>query len=160
MTNVKNSKSENPASKNLAAKKGVKGFPKGKSGNPSGRPKGSRNKTTMMAQALFDDQAEQICQKVIELALKDGDWPALKACLDRMLPPLKSAPVLFEMPEVETVKGLVNAYRAVVVAYSSGEITADDARVIKDLLEGQRQAMVSAELAERVAKLETRMEEQ
>ena len=157
---VKKSKLPDSSSKNPAVKKGIKGFIKGKSGNPSGRTRGSRNKTTLMAQALFDGQAEQICQKVIGLAVKDGNWSALKACLDRLLPPLKSAPVVFEMPEVETVKDLVSAYRAVVAAYSSGEITADDARVIHDLLKGQRRAMVSAELAERVARLEMMMEDQ
>jgi len=139
----KKSKLPEPASENLTVNKGGKGFPKGKSGKPSGRPKGSRNKTTLMAQALFDDQAEQICLKVIDLALTDGNFSALKACLDRLLPPLKSAPVLFEIPEVKTMKDLANACNAVISAYSTGKITADDARVIQDLLEGQRKALVS-----------------
>ena len=103
MSVVKKSKSLSPESENPAVQKGVKGFIKGKSGNYNGRPVGSRNKTTLMAQSLFDGQAEQICQKVINMAVKDGNWSALKACLDRLLPPLKSAPVVFEMPEVETV---------------------------------------------------------
>src|SRR4029077_7685570 len=40
----------------------------GQSGNPSGRPKGSRNRTTLAAEALLDGEAEQLTRKAIELA--------------------------------------------------------------------------------------------
>ena len=33
-------------------------FPKGQSGNPSGRPVGARNKTSLAVEALFDGEAE------------------------------------------------------------------------------------------------------
>jgi Family of unknown function (DUF5681) len=35
-------------------------FQKGQSGNPSGRPRGARNKTTLAAEALLDGEAENI----------------------------------------------------------------------------------------------------
>ena len=37
-------------------------FPPGKSGNPAGRPPGSRHKTTKMAQALFDEIGQVIVE--------------------------------------------------------------------------------------------------
>ena len=61
------------------------GWIKGQSGNPAGRPKGAKNKTTLAAESLLKDHAEEITQKVIELALA-GDLIALKMCLDRVLP--------------------------------------------------------------------------
>jgi Family of unknown function (DUF5681) len=47
----------------------------GQSGNPSGRPKGARNKITLVVEALLDDEAETITRKAIEVA-KSGDMTA------------------------------------------------------------------------------------
>jgi hypothetical protein len=69
-------------------------FEPGKSGNPAGKLKGTRNKTTLAVEALLDGEAETITRKAIELA-KDGDLAALRLCLDRIAPPRKDRPVLF-----------------------------------------------------------------
>ena len=63
---------------------------------PLGRPKGSRNKTTLLAEALLDDQTELIISKVIEKALQ-GNSVALRICVDRLLPK-RDRPVQFELP--------------------------------------------------------------
>ena len=47
-------------------------FRKGRSGNPMGRPRGIRNKTTLLAEALFEGETEGICRKAIEEA-KQGN---------------------------------------------------------------------------------------
>ena len=44
-------------------------FEPGQSDNPSGRPKGARNKATIAVEALLDNEAEVLTRKVIELAL-------------------------------------------------------------------------------------------
>ena len=72
-------------------------FEKGTSGNPSGRPRGSRNATTLALEVLLDGQAQALTQKAIDLALT-GDIPALRLCLDRILPPRKDRPVSFTLP--------------------------------------------------------------
>ena len=56
-------------------------FEKGVSGNPTGRPKGSRNAATLAIEALLDGQAEALTQKAIQMAM-DGDPVALRLCLD------------------------------------------------------------------------------
>jgi len=43
-------------------------FRPGQSGNPKGRPKGSRNKRTAMAEQIFDTVAEDLTNKVVDLA--------------------------------------------------------------------------------------------
>src|SRR5262245_47204912 len=43
-------------------------FEPGQRGNPSGRPKGARNKTTIAVEALLDNEAEALTRKLIELA--------------------------------------------------------------------------------------------
>ena len=47
-------------------------FEPGQSGNPAGRPKGSRNRSTLVLEAIFEGEAEKLSRKAIELAL-DGD---------------------------------------------------------------------------------------
>jgi len=47
-------------------------FEPGKSGNPNGRPKGSRNKTTLAIEALLEGESEAITRKLLEMA-KEGD---------------------------------------------------------------------------------------
>jgi Family of unknown function (DUF5681) len=46
-------------------------FEPGKSGNPAGKLRGTRNKTTLAVEALLDGEAETITRKAIQLA-KDG----------------------------------------------------------------------------------------
>ena len=58
---------------------------KGTSGNPSGRPPGSRNKATLIIEQLLEDESEQLARKLINLA-KEGDISALRLCMDRLAP--------------------------------------------------------------------------
>jgi len=67
-------------------KRGNPAFHKGmKPLNPTGRPKGSENKYTMLAREVMSAKAPEIVNKVIEKAL-EGDPHALKMCMDRILP--------------------------------------------------------------------------
>ena len=50
---------------------------KGQSGNPHGRPRGTRNKATLAAQALLDGEAEALTRVCIKRALK-GESVALR----------------------------------------------------------------------------------
>src|SRR5450631_4897529 len=76
-------------------------FARGQSGNPDGRPKGSRNATTLALETLLDGQATALTQKAIDLALT-GDMAALRICLDRILPPRKDRPITFDFPAITT----------------------------------------------------------
>lgn len=67
-------------------------FAKGKSGNPAGRPKGSMNRTKILAEALLGDNAQKIVKKVIEQAL-DGDVACMKMCMDRIIPTQRSVDI-------------------------------------------------------------------
>jgi hypothetical protein len=57
-------------------------FSRGTSGNPAGRPSGSRNKATLLMEAMLEGEVEQLARKAIELA-KKGDTQALRLCLER-----------------------------------------------------------------------------
>jgi len=59
---------------------------KGQSGNPDGRPIGSRNEATLVAQTLLEGEAEVLTRKAIRLATS-GNAMLLKFFLERLLPP-------------------------------------------------------------------------
>jgi len=68
------------------------GFKKGVSGNPNGRPKGSRNKLTILKEAVLAsaenivlDNFEDIVKSTVALA-KKGDPTCLKIVWDRIIP--------------------------------------------------------------------------
>ncbi|WP_426612237.1 DUF5681 domain-containing protein [Bradyrhizobium sp. McL0616] len=136
-----------------AGKQRGKPFKKGQSGNPSGRPRGSRNVTTIALENLLDGQAEALTQKAIDLALT-GDIPALRLCLDRILPPRKDRPVTFALPEINSAQDAAKTVSAVLTAVAAGELTPADAGEISKLIEAYVKAFETAELAERLERLE------
>src|SRR6185437_8037184 len=83
-------------------------FQKGRSGNPAGRQPGCRNRTTLVAEALLEGEAQALVRKAIELALA-GDTTALRLCLERVVPQRKSRAVAFEAPRIDRVEDLAGA---------------------------------------------------
>lgn len=69
-------------------------FKAGQSGNPKGRPKGSKDKRTELRE-LLEPHAPELIQKAVDMAL-GGDVSALKMCLDRLIPPIKSLEITSE----------------------------------------------------------------
>ena len=128
-------------------------WPKGQSGNPSGRPKGSRNATTVALESLLDGQAQALTQKAVDLALQ-GDLAALRLCIDRILPPRKDRPVTFDLPPIKTAGDAAAVSSAILEAVASGEITPADAGEISKLVGTYVKAFETAELAERLERLE------
>lgn len=130
-------------------------FKPGQSGNPSGRPQGSRNKATLALEALMEGQAEALTQKAIDTAL-EGDMAALRLCMERIYPPRKSRTVSLDLPAVETAAGIADAYSVVTAALGEGDISPDEANTIASVLEARRKALETAELEKRIEALEAK----
>src|SRR4051794_16709656 len=101
-------------------------FEPGQSGNPAGRPRGSRNRSTLALEAIFEGEAEALSRKAIEQALA-GDGGAMKLCLAGLLPPRRDRSITFDLPVIETAADLPRATAALLQAVSSGEITPSEA---------------------------------
>jgi Family of unknown function (DUF5681) len=71
---------------------------KGQSGNPAGMQKGSRHKTTVLVERMYSGDAQAVTKKVIDMALA-GDVACLRIASERLLPPMKSRPLSFKLPE-------------------------------------------------------------
>ena len=135
------------------AKKQGRPFKKGKSGNPNGRPQGSRNKATLAIEALLDGEAEGLTRKAVELALA-GDTTALRLCLDRLCPPRKDRPVSFDLPTMETPVDAVAAMAALLAAVAQGEVTPGEAQTIAAVIEAQRRVIECEDHERRLRALE------
>jgi len=138
---------------NTAGEQRGRPFQKGQSGNPGGRPRGSRDATTLALESLLDGQAEAITQKAIDLALT-GDMAALRLCLDRILPPRKDRPVTFALAPIDSAQDAAGTVSAVLAAVAAGEMTPVDAGEISKLIETYVKVFETAELAERLERLE------
>ena len=132
-------------------------FKPGKSGNPKGKPKGTRHKATLAAQSLLDGEATALSRKVVELAL-EGDTTALRLCLERIAPPRKDAPLRINLPELHTAADAVGALRAIVAAVAIGELTPSEGAALTGLVEAHRRALETGELEARLAAMEERLE--
>jgi hypothetical protein len=142
-----------PKSTDKTGKKQLKPFRPGQSGNPSGRPRGSRNASTIALESLLDGQAKALTQKAIDLALA-GDLIAIRLCLDRILPVRKHRPIEFALPAIETIADAPKAIGAITAAVASGEITVSDAADVSRLVEAYVRAIEASDLDKRLRALE------
>ncbi len=126
---------------------------KGQSGNPEGRPKGSRNKATLAALELLDGEAGALARKAVELAL-EGDTVALRLCLERIAPPRKDAPVSFSLPEMKSAGDALTAINHIVQAVANGELTPGEATSLAWLVETFRRTAETNDLERRITRLE------
>lgn len=140
---------------NTAGKQRGRPFEPGRSGNPGGRPKGSRNATTRIVEALLDGEAEELVRKAIELG-KGGDGPALRMCLERLLPSRKDSPISFDLPPIETVADAKLASAAVLAAVATGEITPNDGSAVMGLLVSHKLIVEATDFEARLSALEAK----
>ena len=141
------------------ARKQAGGFPKGVSGNPRGRPMGSRNNATLACEALLAGQAEALTQKAVDMALA-GDVTALKLCIERICPVRRDRPVRFKLPAVTSARDAADISAAVMAAVSNGDITLSEASEIGKLIDSYVKAYQVAELDDRTARVEQLSDEE
>ena len=143
---------------NSAGKQRGAPFRKGQSGNPSGKPPGTRNKTTMLAEKLMQDDAKDIVKVVLEAA-KRGDMTAARLILERIAPVRKGRPVYFDLPPISNAEDVAAAMEALTTAMASGEVTPDEAATVASVLEMRRKTLEIDELVLRVKALEEKAQE-
>jgi hypothetical protein len=125
----------------------------GQSGNPKGRPKGSRNKTTLAIEALLDGEWESITRKLIEKA-QNGDMSALRLCLERLLPLRRDPPVAFVLPEIKTAADALKASSAVLQACAEGVPSPSEAAQVMELISSHVRVFEVVEFEARLGALE------
>jgi len=139
--------------KKTTEKQRGKPFKRGQSGNPKGRPKGSRNRASIAVDTLLDGEAEKLTRKCVEWAM-DGDSVAMRLCMERICPPRKDHPVTFEMPAMKTASDSVAVMGSLLSALADGAVTPSEASAISGIIETFRKTIETSELEERIQVLE------
>ena len=119
----------------------------------SGRPRGSRNKTTLAIESLLAGQAEALTQIAITKAL-DGDSVALRLCMDRIAPPPKDSAISFPMPPMGDALDASKAAGSVLKAVGQGQLTPLEATRIMGLIDSYRRTLELTEIEQRLQVLE------
>jgi hypothetical protein len=94
-----------------------------------GRTKGSRNGTTLAVEAL-------------------------RLCLERICPPRKDRPVLFDLPAMTNSKDAASAMAGIIMAVADGDMTPDEAGSVTCIIEQYRRTLETTELEGRLQALE------
>ena len=128
-------------------------FEPGRSGNPAGKPRGARHKTTLAVEAMLEGEAETITRKAIELA-KAGDLTAVRLCLDRLLPVRRDRHVSFEAPEIRTAKDAADFAGVLLNKTAAGELTPSEAADLGKLVENYVRAIETSDIDKRISELE------
>lgn len=130
-------------------------FKPGTSGNPKGKPAGTRSKSTQLLLALMDGDAANITKAVIDAA-KGGDLMAAKIILDRLIPPAKERPVNVDLPDTQTAEGVSAAQSAILQAVAGGDLMLGEATTLSAIVESKRRAIETQELSDRITQLESK----
>ena len=127
-------------------------FKKGISGNPSGRPAGQTPGAKL--RKAIEAKADDILQAVIDAAV-NGDMAACKMLLDRITPALKPQALSINLPVKETLPEQGNE---IIRATMAGQIPPDIGSQLITALSNQGRLVELQELAERLSRLEKKLE--
>ncbi len=127
-------------------------FQKGKSGNASGRPRGSLNKATALLRELEGDLPALI--ETLKTSALAGDLPALKMLLDRLLPVRRSSHEPVELPQMAEAETLTAKAEAVLTAVADGDLPPDIGALLVNAIGTAARVEEMTELKERLEALE------
>lgn len=130
-------------------------YKQGQSGNPRGRPKGSRDKRTAI-RSLLEPHSEKLVNTVIARAL-DGDIAALKLCFDRLMPPLRAKDEKVNLPGLGSAATLTEQGEAILKALADGGITPIEASSLMSTISTLAKIIEIDELERRVTEIENRI---
>jgi hypothetical protein len=132
------------------------GFRPGRSGNPSGRPKGARNKTTLAVEALFQGEAGELTRACIERA-KAGDSTALRLAMERICPPLRERRVSIDIPPVASASDMPIVLDQIIGAVAAGKLSPGEGLTLSSIVLSAGKAFELGDLATRLAEIERRL---
>lgn len=130
------------------------GWQPGTSGNPAGRPRG-RGEPARLRETLAAALPEILAQLVARA--KVGDMNAIRAVLERVLPPIKATEQLVSL-SLPAGTSLADTGRALVAAAAAGQLAPGQASAMVAALAALSRVVEVEELMQRVEALEGRGE--
>jgi len=123
-------------------------FVAGRSGNPAGKRPGTRNRATVIAEALRDGEDATVARVVIEKALS-GHVATARFILGLISPKPRGRTIHLPMPTDDDCN-VVAAYNSALRLLCAGEITPDEAVTISRFLDGRRRVLQAWQLEDRL----------
>src|SRR5262249_18481572 len=120
-------------------------FVKGQSGNPAGRPVGSRNKFTSEMQDALEESGFPLVQRLLELA-GQGNAGAMRQCLDRLMGKHPASSVA--LPGPDSPNYVMAALTEIHRALGAGEIASDEASRLVDFVGRTARVLAAKAVAE------------
>ncbi len=127
-------------------------FKPGQSGNPAGRPRGTRNASTKLREQIAAD-LPGILETLVSAA-RSGDVSAARVLIDRCLPPLRAESAAVSLPAVAKAESLTDAGRAVLDAVAAGRLAPETGRELIGALASLGRVAEIDELERRLCALE------
>ncbi len=128
-------------------------FVKGKTGNPSGRPRGVVDRRMRLNKALLAD-ADALLDVTKAKAL-DGDMTAMGLLLPRIMPVLKADGALVQF-DFDASMPVSKAAEQVLAAMADGKLSADTGKAIIDAINALGNLRAVEDLQARVEALEAK----
>lgn len=119
---------------NAGKKQDVGRFPKGQSGNPKGKVKGTKNKATLAAESLLNGELENISRRLIHEALL-GNMQAIKMVLDRILPARRDRVVMLNVPTLKTSADAVLSMALITDAVMRGDVSPSEGEALSKIID-------------------------
>jgi hypothetical protein len=132
-----------------------RGFQKGVSGNPAGKPKGTISVPDRLRQ-MIREHLPAIIEVLAQSALA-GDAQAARLLLERALPPAKSTYAPVALPDAGD--SLVSRGDTIIQAIVNGTVPPDVGTVLLQALATQTKLIEATELAQRIEALEATLKE-
>lgn len=133
-------------------------FKAGVSGNPSGRPVGSKSKVSQLVNNMIAERAEDVTEVLVQNAL-DGDSGCLKLIIERLAPAPKDGHINIELPNIEQSGDLSKAIAMVISSVGKGDITPHEGQSLVKMFEGWKSAYSLEEIETRINQLEEKQNE-
>jgi len=118
-----------------------------------GRPRGSRNKKSLRAQALLDSQAGSLISKAMKMALQ-GDGPMLRTLHGYVLSRHRDQPLHMGPLPMGTTEQLSQTSDAILKGVAAGKVSSQQARDLFNLIETRRRLIETVELEARLQTVE------
>jgi hypothetical protein len=123
-------------------------FQPGQSGNPAGRPRGARNKSSLLLEMIIERDGDDLAHQFVEQA-KMGNARALGCLMGMILPKRKGAPIEIDLPVLAKAADAPVAIAAIISAVCRGELTPEEGTSLTRMVEAFLRAKQKVEKLER-----------
>ena len=122
-----------------------------------GRPRGSRNKKTLLASELLDSHSEAVVRQALVLALK-GDAQMIRILLGHMLPRRRDLPLKTGPLPMGSAEELSKSSEKLMKRVFSGHVSPSEALEVAELMDHRRRIIEAENFDMRIRALEQRPE--